>query len=452
MTPIKEIIALKKGDFEIDCSEIVLTQNTSERPKRYRGPGTIRQDEQGNLVFKIFATSYDNTSPAQEFASFLSAKSGQIYKVEDFYTFAATDYDGRNWVADRVLPYISWHGDGVLVSGASETMSLRGLFLGDQTKEENYLRMHFFTQADIPCTHHKNFGSEITDSNFVAYDALNCHFEISRFADEFVVEVSAADALPPFFDSRILETLQFVLARSLRWRVLVNRTNDGKSYTQFSSPKPTSTTKLEPPIGNMQDRAHYSWSLFARYLEFVTKGSDTQFWHACSGKLHDASEASANSMDAWALGLCVAVEGITNLVTTKMLSNTEKDEIRKLSRLIKMWVRCRKWRPELRDRALGLVSQLNSPRLKDTLAPLAKMGKVRKEYIESWSALRHKRAHGKLVDPNLMTAMEYQEIWSLMNRVTVLLYQVTFYLIGYEGFYTDYGEIGWPKRIYPPGT
>ena len=36
-----------------------------------------------------------------------------------------------------------------------------------------------------------------------------------------------------------------------------------------------------------------------------------------------------------------------------------------------------------------------------------------------------------------------------MNQVTVLMYQVTFHLIEYEGQYTDYGQFNFPMKAYP---
>jgi hypothetical protein len=431
----------------------VVTQNKAEKPKLYKGPGIIRQDEDGNLVFKIYATSVENTNLFIDFRGQLSPQSGKIYEAEDFYTLAASDYHGGRWTAERVLPDSSWYGERVLTIGSLETVSLSGLLSDDRTKGPNYLRMHFFTSADVPCTHFKDLGDGITGDgrrNFASFDALNCHFEVSRFSDEFVIEASASSAFPPFFNSRILETLQFVLARSLGWRVLIEQENGGVISTQFASPKRSSKTKLDPPIGSVQiDAAAFSWQLFARYLEFVTREATSYFWHSCSAQLHDACEASANSMDAWALGLCVAVEGISNLLTVEVLSDAEKEEVEKIRRLVKIWTKCRRWSPGLRDRALGLLSQLNNARVQDRLTPLGGLGKVEPAYIKSWSDLRHQRAHGRLRDPNKMSVIEFQQIFSLMNQVTVLLYQITFHLVGYEGKYTDYGEIGYPTKMYP---
>jgi hypothetical protein len=36
-----------------------------------------------------------------------------------------------------------------------------------------------------------------------------------------------------------------------------------------------------------------------------------------------------------------------------------------------------------------------------------------------------------------------------INRCVTLLYQIVFFLIGYEGMFTDYGQHGWPLVQYP---
>jgi len=44
---------------------------------------------------------------------------------------------------------------------------------------------------------------------------------------------------------------------------------------------------------------------------------------------------------------------------------------------------------------------------------------------------------------------DHQSHFDLINKVTVLLYHLIFYLIGYSGSYSDYGTHGYPNRAYP---
>ena len=41
------------------------------------------------------------------------------------------------------------------------------------------------------------------------------------------------------------------------------------------------------------------------------------------------------------------------------------------------------------------------------------------------------------------------ELFRQCMAILALLYQLSFYLIGYEGWLTDYAAKGWPLRQYP---
>jgi hypothetical protein len=53
--------------------------------------------------------------------------------------------------------------------------------------------------------------------------------------------------------------------------------------------------------------------LFSLYLKHLASRHEPG-WHPCVLHVHNAIEASTNSLDAARLGLCVAVEGLANLV------------------------------------------------------------------------------------------------------------------------------------------
>jgi hypothetical protein len=455
---IEEFVALKAGRFELDCRTIELVQNKSEGARTFGGPGFIRQNATGDIEFKIYTSDVQNTDAARELQNESMLQPGKIVEAHEYFTLRATDYRGGIWAAERVLPRNSWYfnatPNAVLTVGTIEHLTYSALLASEPTHAQNFVRMHFFDSVDVPCTQFRDFGTRATGShqrNFDAFEALKCNFEVRQMHDEFVIQATSQDALPPFFETRILEALQFILARSLKWRILVERRDGGAGSTQFSSPAPNSPkTRLDPPIGTMRiDAAVFTWQLFAQYLEYVTREATSHFWHPCSAQLHNACEASANSMDAWQIGLCVAVEGISNLLATDVLSDMEKNEVGRLQKLVKIWTKCRKWPAVLSSRAAGLLSQMHNARLQDRLAPLAKDGNVDPRYIRSWSQLRNQRVHARHYDPSKLSMNELQSILTLINEVTVMMYQIVFYLIGYTGEYTDYGTLGFPSRTYP---
>jgi hypothetical protein len=70
---------------------------------------------------------------------------------------------------------------------------------------------------------------------------------------------------------------------------------------------------------------------------------------------------------------------------------------------------------------------------------LAETGHVEKDYVEAWTYLRNKHVHPTLKDLEKPDQIDFQKLIDHIYRVEVLLRQLTFYLIGYEGPSTDYG-------------
>jgi hypothetical protein len=169
----------------------------------------------------------------------------------------------------------------------------------------------------------------------------------------------------------------------------------------------------------------------------------------CSYHLHNACEASANSVDAWTVGVSVAVEGIANLVKHE-IPIAEKRKINNLTKSIIIQITSLGQFKEFVNRVQNLLGMMYVVRPQDRLKPLERRGYIGKEYIEAWSSLRNRHVHPSEIDLRNMTEIDYHQ--TVINRIykaTALMYQITFYLIGYKGKFTDYGAVGHRLKDYP---
>ncbi len=162
-----------------------------------------------------------------------------------------------------------------------------------------------------------------------------------------------------------------------------------------------------------------------------------------------ACEATGASVDAWAAGISIAVEAVTSLVSV----DEKKDE-----RLALYQERALKWLAEqddlapIAERARGQIGGMSRQSPKDKLYALADTGHVEKTYVKTWSDLRNRHVHPTLKDLKKPDPVDYQELLDQIHQVETLLRQLTFYLIGYEGPFTDYGVHGthdFPSKQYP---
>jgi hypothetical protein len=105
---------------------------------------------------------------------------------------------------------------------------------------------------------------------------------------------------------------------------------------------------------------------------------------------------------------------------------------------------------DLLRRIRGLIGSMGNRRPQDVLHGLVKTGHADEAYVEAWDDLRNRHVHPKPNDLKQVQGIDFQKLFDRIYRTEVTLWQLTFYLIGYAGPYTDYGAEGFPSRTFPP--
>ena len=152
------------------------------------------------------------------------------------------------------------------------------------------------------------------------FAACGAQFNVKsrRGFGDTVVEVIADTAFPPAFDLRIQEALQYVTGRSAMWRARLETCQGMVSLALASPRRKAAHPQVNPPLapGSIEFHRH-SWSLFERFLTYVIENTDAsggkQHWNAVAYHLYIARESTSPSIDAWAVGVSVAVEALASL-------------------------------------------------------------------------------------------------------------------------------------------
>jgi hypothetical protein len=443
------ITALKSGKFEIDCIAMTLTQNSGENAPTFCGNGYIRQDAAGAIQFKLYANSFANTdsfSMLREISDFIP---GTLVPDISYYELRATGTDGSVWTSTYVMPDINWARDShVIAAGKLGVVQNES----ESIPDGHSIEIHFFDEADIPCIQvTKTVSNEETsilrDRSEFSIDGTE--FRLRRLSGEFTVSARRKEPFPQEYLYSIQEGLRFILAKSVAWRACV-RTNEGKSLVQLCSPSSHSKiTQMDPPIQKTHiQAAPQAIALLSAYLSFAAKPANAARALECSYHLHNACEASANSIDAWAIGLAVAIEGMTALLDYKQgkadLGTIEKaiDEISKLLAEKSEYA-------GLTRRVAGLLSMLKRARPQERMHSLVPLGRLDGDLIAAWTDLRNAHVHPKQSDLRDRDSTFFQRKIDLIHRCTTLMYQLAFHIIGYAGDFTDYASPGWPVCTYP---
>ena len=446
------------GAKEIDCPKMELARASVAKPCVFAGPGYIRRDEDGPLLFKIYPADLPDGFKFQDEWTGSSA-AGRLIEKSRYYTLTATDYVGQTWSSDFILPGFTTGPSGVMVHG--NVRELRSEKTMTYSYDSRFFRLLFLEDTDIPC----NAATQTTVArageenafpsislNLATFSSCGFDFVLQREAGELVVEVKSGNDMPPQLESRVIESLEFVLARSLHCRISEKVVGSSSTIRVTAARKMSPHTTTPPPLHLNAVQAHSPlncvWEMFDRYLNFILP-HDRPDRHPCSIFIYKAREASANSPDARALGVTVAVEGMVNALhySIGQPSPELKEAISVLKSFVKTWPGIPEWEGEtsLRARLPGLINQLTSVRAVDRLYGLAQQGCVDTRLIDAWKSLRNPMAHAELPDPTARQAF-YDKILA----ATVLLNQLVFAAIGYSGFYSDYSIHGFPTKKYPP--
>ena len=452
---------LKVRRLHIDCAEMELVRNVTTNAERYTGSGYIDQDDAGMIIFRLYAATSENTSAFERLQALMINNAGMVFGVTDFFTLRAKDYSGSLWTAEHLLPNCAgWN----LISPTEPSLpcwtgNIRILTQSSRSCPSltNSLSVHFFEDIALPLTdvsHTDIVSGGLTSKqlsrDYIEFEAANSRFHIAKTKEGFQVDVASDIPFPPDFEMRIIEALRFVTAYPLNWRIIVTRIAGQEVRRLSSEQKVTRATALQRPLScDRYDAFTDFWGLFSKYLEYVINNSMNDEWNKCSVHLNQALEASANAADAWAVALCIAVEGCASLVNwteTPMAKTARKALGRHVREHLK---NTDSQGTDFEKRATGLIGMLANPRLQDRLSPLLADGWVNVEHIEAWKQLRHPGAHGTVLQFSGSDDNQFDAFLLKIHKVTMLMYHLCFYLIGYKGLQTNYGVPGWPTEPYP---
>ena len=316
-TILDPIDLFRSNALELDCAKMELVQADTEAPTLYRGPGYIRQDDAGRIAFKIFPIEATKHPSPTEFAQLGTA--GTLLPPDEFYQLAATDALGRRWVAERIIPDTE-HGVGGLIGVSGTVHALTSV---ETVKYSAYWHtLYFFENLEFPVPSLYRMytiaagGVELACATREIEKLRSADFAVSidRGDGEVRIRLDSRFPFPAHAEVRVVEALQFVLARSLWCRAIRSTIGNEETIKLISPRQASAVTRLRPPVAlrTLAGLQHF-WQLFDLYLRYVLRRTEAG-WHPCTVRLHAACEASANSIEAYALGLAVAVEGMTDIL------------------------------------------------------------------------------------------------------------------------------------------
>jgi hypothetical protein len=189
--------------------------------------------------------------------------------------------------------------------------------------------------------------------------------------------------------------------------------------------------------------------LLELYLDHIHTDdlNDDTLWHPLSIYLSQARQVANNSLDSWAVGLTVAVEGIARRIPfTPPVSETDFSS---LATKVGDFLAQEDYPDAIKKRVDGMLRGMGAASAKDRMYSLIKSGNVIESDINAWSKCRNSAVHTKHINPDDLMDSNMQAQTDRLLTVHRLMHSLIFYLIGYTGEYTNYAARHFPTDTYP---
>ncbi|MBL0403786.1 hypothetical protein JKG68_07410 [Microvirga aerilata] len=433
--------AVRTGRLDLDCRAIEVKPNDPAQTS-YSGPGRIYQDEDGKLRIKCYCVESNPNTFSDSLHRLSRVKAGKLFERNDLFSISAAAFGGRAWECKDVS--ISASHDlqvgSVIVTARPSHLTATWAVSGATGSSLSLL---------LPDQQSHEWEGIIGADWCIGAPYTGYRVQISSPGEtEIVVSVSSESCFPDGFHVRVMEALRYVSGRVLSLSRMQRGDGENVTATLYSA-APVRQKRPFPPLDIRYERnalgvAH----LFERYLAYASSHDVRDTWHPCSAYLSDAYEASESSLEAWAVGLCVALEGVAGLVPMPQSQETAAT-IKQIQKVARRQLKLRKVEQHLQDRVNGLLSQLSHTRVIDRLRPLIERGYLTDTHVRTWRNLRNSRVHTARIGPNDYSDEAIQKMIDSIYTVYSALYQITFFMVGYQGEYIDYGSTNFPVRKYP---
>jgi len=378
----------------------------------------------------------------------LDWKAGELIHEKYYYHLTANDINGRQWEAKWIVPDIHARQEtnGYIVNAGIRELS----YSSDLADEVTAYSAVIYFPGDIsipfntPVTVEKIVDAQKRSSsislNIAKFSACGIEFEVEKEVGWLALNALSTTAIDSALVMRLIESLQFVLGKSLSWSIIDLIHGKTRRVRVRSFQKNVDKSRAQPPIHFQQvDRLNKVWSLFDRYLSY-TKKYDDERWHPIFRWIHAVIESGYSSLDTESLILSVAIEGLLREFKNLNYGNAElKNQIKKVNCLI----RESNLEGGFKNRIFGLLGNMLKPRAKDLLHILKDKNLLDSRLVEEYDKLRNSSAHGELADSS-----KFQEHLDRCYAVLVLFYHILFLVIGYSGPYTDYSMRGFPEKEF----
>nr|WP_298171154.1 hypothetical protein [uncultured Pseudomonas sp.] len=382
----KFIDSISEREATIECFNITLTQNTSNSPLIFNGPGCLFFDDN---ILKVKLYSGSTTSGSTEIINLFWSDHVGIVPEDRYFTLEAEDTSGKIWRNTRTLVQ---RGVDIYPSGAVLVLALNNVRSVSQLKNSVDGGSALIMVNGIYRLPFNEFIDNGKGSRKLAKLVLSQGAKTVEITqEESKLSINILDSKDPVELSSlfyVLEGISIAIGQLLEASFIITR--NGKAYEAYiQGSVAKSTYTLADPIVELFPRKEAGLHDFLQmYIKARPKGLNhlANYWH----RLKDISTANT---EAAALVLCVNIEG---MVKNYFSGNIDLDEkiLMEICDTQKFIKASKSSIPETGVNAiLNFLGSLKTKTVSAILTDMGTSGEVDKAHVKSWKDLRHTLAH-----------------------------------------------------------
>jgi hypothetical protein len=443
-----EIKSIMENKFTIDCPNMKLAPQLSDSlHKIHEGSGFIGQNQDGSFSLKMYTKeelSFEDNLLYHE-----DSMPGEIIEEKHYYQLFTKDISGREWKSKWILPDI--HA-GSVNNGNVISAKISEISCSSSISNENdihHASIYFPGEIEVPFNkltqeekivdgEKRAFSSSF---NVAKFDSCDFKFEIKKEIDWLKFDAySITQEINDTHIMRFVESLQFVLARTLSWSIAELIDGKIKKIKIKSCQRNSEQLRIGSPV-YMDGPFSHAWSLFDKYLKHVINYKDKDSWHPISSWVHAVIESGSVSLNTESLVLSVAIEGLLKEEFKHLRSDSS--ELETQIREVKSIIHKSALNPLFKERLYGSFDAMSQTRAKDLLHILKEKNLINSRFIAEYGKLRNPSTHGDY--SNMVNLQEYIDRCAC---ILMLFYHLIFLSIGYKGKYIDYSMRGFPVKEF----
>ncbi|MCG2584118.1 hypothetical protein [Massilia sp. TS11] len=424
--------------FSADYSEITLTQLGTDAPMVFSGPGTVSQDEFGNLSLKLF--QQHKVDRKKTFLYQAEKSRAGIVSDRRGCQLQAIASDGSAWHCEYVTTNetLTLHDNGctgVVFADLNNLVQLWGTPSCFQVSQfEGIIPFEMDLPYNLCAQGKRNSYPEkmlkLTFNKVIKVEILRCDGYTS-------IKISNAfELLSDRFIALFTEGLSIATGRSLSyiWSSLNGETFQRRTIAAYDFE--VARTKLNPPLSTDYNNLD---NFLQGYIKFSLKQSHNYFgfWE----KLHASWPAG---LAVAALPLSVYIEGVTKEFYPEFLvDQTKQKEVDSMIAAIRS---CAGIDDDLKERTCNRIRGAAKGSALDALRALAQLGCIEKQLVDSWHYVRNRSAHGS----DFTLTQVHSKIQKVVTNIYAclhLFYQLLYLKIGFSGYINNYSKIGFPSEF-----